>query len=315
MPKTFILSDGSVNSHGFRVLTDGIALDGFAKNPAMLFNHNFDNIIGKWESVRRNGDQLLADAIFDENDPEAVRLSKKVEQGMLNGVSIGLNVLEVEEGPDGVPLITKSVLKEASLTAIPANSNALRLYDKDGHLMTGDRIAVLLNSHQKPTLPKMKTLQVLAAALKLSVDSNEEQVAAAVQAMVNNNTKLAADLAAEQAKVTELSAKIKAFEGERVKSLVQGAIDAGKIAAAQKEQYEKLAASDFEVTRSILDGIKPHQSLSSQIKSEGQGDQNDPRAKWTIRDWEKKDSKGLLAMKKSEPEKYQKLYDEFYKIA
>lgn len=37
--KTFVLSDESVNSYGFRVLTDGIALDNFKKNPVMLWNH------------------------------------------------------------------------------------------------------------------------------------------------------------------------------------------------------------------------------------------------------------------------------------
>lgn len=39
MAYTFLLSDESVNSYGTRVLTAGIRLDDYEKNPVVLWNH------------------------------------------------------------------------------------------------------------------------------------------------------------------------------------------------------------------------------------------------------------------------------------
>lgn len=39
MAYTFLLSDETINSYGTRVLTAGIRLENFLKNPIMLWNH------------------------------------------------------------------------------------------------------------------------------------------------------------------------------------------------------------------------------------------------------------------------------------
>ena len=38
--KEFLISDESTNSYGFAVLTSGINLERFKKNPVMYYNHN-----------------------------------------------------------------------------------------------------------------------------------------------------------------------------------------------------------------------------------------------------------------------------------
>lgn len=64
---TFILSDESVNSYGQIILTEGINIERFAKNPVMLYMHERNTVIGRWDNIRKEGKQLLADAFFDAN--------------------------------------------------------------------------------------------------------------------------------------------------------------------------------------------------------------------------------------------------------
>ena len=74
MPKTFVPHDETVNTYGFRMLTSGCDLTEFRKNPVMLLNHNDWSLpIGRWENIRIEGTQILADPVFN--------LSDKREQG------------------------------------------------------------------------------------------------------------------------------------------------------------------------------------------------------------------------------------------
>lgn len=70
----FIVSDETINSNGFIVLTAGINTARFERNPIMLYMHERENgVIGRWENVHKQGVQLIAEAVFD----EGVELGKK----------------------------------------------------------------------------------------------------------------------------------------------------------------------------------------------------------------------------------------------
>lgn len=132
--KTFVLSDESINTYGFRVLTEGIDTSEFAKNPLMFYNHNTYNLpIGKWDSIEKKDGKLFATGIFDTEDEMGAKVAQKVEQGFLNAVSIGFDVIETSaESPFVLqgqtrPTITKAKLNEVSVVNFPANRNAYRL--------------------------------------------------------------------------------------------------------------------------------------------------------------------------------------------
>ena len=75
-PITFVLSDESVNSYGFVVLTEGIDTSAFERNPVMLYMHNRDgNVIGRWENIRKEDKRLLGDAEECSRPEVPVRLS------------------------------------------------------------------------------------------------------------------------------------------------------------------------------------------------------------------------------------------------
>lgn len=50
---TFVISDESLNDQDFRVMTNGIDLTQFKKNPLMLWMHKRPN---RWNSLKRSHD-------------------------------------------------------------------------------------------------------------------------------------------------------------------------------------------------------------------------------------------------------------------
>ena len=122
---TFILSDESVNSYGYRVLTAGMSLSRFKRNPVMLYSHD-DMVlpIGRWENVRVDGGRILADAVFDEGDDFAVEVKRKVDAGLLRCCSIGFMIRseETDFRDDGSIhwTITDVELFEVSVCTFPA---------------------------------------------------------------------------------------------------------------------------------------------------------------------------------------------------
>jgi HK97 family phage prohead protease len=142
---SFIVSDESINKYGTRVLTNGIDLSEFRKNPVLFWNHKRDEDgifgasaknhypIGRWENIRMDGENLKADAVLDLNDATGKKVAQKLKDGFLNAASIGIAVVGTSESEEFLlagqtrPTITQSKLLEISIVDIPANGNAMRL--------------------------------------------------------------------------------------------------------------------------------------------------------------------------------------------
>ena len=134
MNKTFVVSDESTNSYGFNVLTDGIDLSRFEKNPIMFYQHDSQKVIGKWENVRKEGNQLLADAVFDTESELGKEVSRKVEQGFLKATSLGISFQRTDLSSDNK--LSKCLLHEISIVSIGSNHNALKLYNDDSEFIS-----------------------------------------------------------------------------------------------------------------------------------------------------------------------------------
>ncbi len=130
----FILSDNSVDRIG-DVIEQNWDLAAFKKNPIALFNHDRDQVIGGWESVRVEGNRLLGKLkLAAEGTSELVDTVRKlIAQKILRATSVGFVPLKTEKLTDdasefwGPFRYLKSELLEASLVAVPANSNAVAL--------------------------------------------------------------------------------------------------------------------------------------------------------------------------------------------
>lgn len=161
MPDRILLTDDSLNSYGFRVLSSGAKLDRFLKNPVMLDTHstwNLEDVIGKWKDIRRDENGLSAEPDFDMGDERAAALGGKYERGFLQAASIGFRILGTSEDPEDMlegqtlPTVTKWELLEASLVPIGANGNAVRLYDQKGNKINLDEPEAVSLAFQKQAM-------------------------------------------------------------------------------------------------------------------------------------------------------------------
>lgn len=293
--KTFVLSDGTVNSYGFAIDMDKLHLDRFNSNPVMLYNHY--DLIGKWDNIKLENGKLTADPVFmdDEDEATALKVKKRVDNEFVKGASLGFNIISVTHIEGEAPLVEAEVI-ECSIVDIPSNKNAITLYDKDGNKLEGEafQLALKVLDPEPQNKPKNDREMKLSAknleALGLKDDASDEQINSAVAAVLEREAKLKAD--AESA------------NKKRVETLISTALKAGQITAANKEKFEKLAESDFELAQETIDALPKKETLAGNEQLSGKPNSNDDRSEWTFADWRQKDTKGLLAIKAEDPDRY-----------
>jgi hypothetical protein len=287
----FILLDESVVMYGFRALMSGAQLEGFQKNPVMLFMHSRalsngcepvedDAIlpIGKWYDIRIDGGRLLAKPDFDDDDEFAQRIQKKVENGYLNGASVWIDPIAISDdanlqlpGQYG-PTVTQWNVFEASIVDIPNCRNALAIRNADGKLMKlfataqdKEVIAYLHSLHPKNSNSDMDK-KLLAVKLGLTETATDEQIAQKLTAVLNAaqpNMVLASE---NKELKDQLVAMQTAQEKAKVESLVDGAIAAGKLTAPDRPRYIKLATADYDTTSELIGNMKPYKSFELMLK-------------------------------------------------
>ena len=139
MSKEVIISTSRINCYGSRVLTSGIDLSQYQKNPILLWMHrrSYDGSsmpIGRIENLRLDGDSLIGTPVFDEQDEFAKKIAQKWEKGFLRMASAGIEILEYSSAPEHLmqgqtrPTITRCKLEEVSIVDIGGNDDALQLY-------------------------------------------------------------------------------------------------------------------------------------------------------------------------------------------
>lgn len=301
---TFVLSDESVNTYGFRVLTGGLSLERFEKNPVMLYSH--DNMvlpIGRWVNIRVEGKKLLADAEFDEGDEFAMEVKRKVEAGLLRCCSIGFSIKTRGEGADGVPEVTESELLEGSICAVGANPNARKLTAvgvqrsavSGQWLVAGCRCTVVVGQQEetgKQPDNNPKTTNSMNEQEQAKMDQLESQVA--------QLTKENQSLTAER---DELAGTIRTMRESENEALLNAAVSDGRIGEGEKGTWKELLSVTPESAKSALAALKPRQSLSAMLE-EQKG-----KAGFAGKSWAELDKSGQLsAYKEKDPEGFKELY-------
>jgi hypothetical protein len=308
--KTFVVSDSSLNAYGFRVLTQGLS---WADTVPMFFNHNdYQPAIGHWENIRRDGDKILADAVFDEEDEIGKSISRKVENGHINASSCGLRGLEWSDNPKDLlngqtrMSMTKGVIKEISICNIGANKNAIALYDdNEGKIDLKDETALVkLAINQKPPIQELKNsdnmeneLKNIALALKLSEGSDEAAILKAIKALHGKNTELSL-------KVENFEETVVANQKKEREVLLNEAITAKKITEGDKAKWVKLFDADFDTAKDALATISPVVRLSDIPKTEVTPTGVTTDLKYQGKTWSELDKEGSL----------QKLHDTNYEL-
>lgn len=297
--KTFVLCDSAkVNSYGFSFDLLGMDLERFKNNPVMLYGHDSDSVVGRWENIRVEGGKLMADAVFDLEDEKGAKVAGKVERGFLRGCSMGVYVRKMIDS-----VAVESELIEASIVSVPSDSGALVLYDEN-----------------------RKKLSVEEAQLKYNINENNQKMDS------NEKTNFDSEVAELQMKLTECSAELEASKiekaemAERIEKLeaaiaerdnaaielyLQNAVKDGQINEKEREGFAKLAASDFETVKSIIDSREKKASMSLRdMQSYCVTSTNELAAK----SWDELDRENKLAdLKMQDPEMYEKKFNEKFK--
>lgn len=284
-----IISTSELNSYGFRVLTSGLDYTNYLKNPILLWQHsrpsgyrtNEPLPIGRIENLRVDGDRLIGTPVFDSKDAFAAEIERKFNNGTLSAASAGIEIVETsmeDLAPGQVrPTVTKSKLIEVSIVDIPANPSALKLaapYFPTVNEINPNFIA-LMNSNAKTTLPDYES-QI--AALKKEVeDLKKENIA---------------------------------FRKEASLILLEYAIECHYLDEEKKTHFiglaEKLTFNELHQTlKSLKRAPAPAPSLSEKIKPEAS-----PAT--PVQSLSELSLKELAALKRDNPEEYNRLYKAHY---
>ncbi len=276
----FILNDETVeNSHGFYLMNGGMRRKRFDANPVMLHEHRRADVIGRWDNIRIEGTQFIADSVFDVDDELGAKISGKVERGFLKGCSLGIRIFKAtsqEVNGEWRLYVTEWEPVEGSVCAIPSNASALSVlvYDHEtnqpveeselsGYL---DNIVKLSMDASSPIAKTFNTINMsFNNAFYESLSLQEGADSTAVELAVAN---LIAELANAKAEITTLNEQLADQQKAKVESMVQLAVDDGKILPTQKEQYIKLATADFDSVKVILDKTEARQSLRAALSQD-----------------------------------------------
>jgi Caudovirus prohead serine protease len=299
MKKTFVVSDSSLNSFGFRMLTEGLT---WGENVPMFFNHD-DTLpaIGHWENFRFEGDDLLADAVFDMDDPMGASLAKKVEKGHIKAASIGASPLALsEEASDMVagqtlPTITAALIKEVSICNIGSNRSALALYDGMGTKINLSEVGALvklsisINQNFDNELKEVSMKQI-AKFLKLSDTATEAEVLTEIQQLKDTNVAL-------EVKLGDFSKAEGKRKKDEAKGLLDVALSENRIGGDERPLFEKMFDADYDAAKGMLALRLPQVKLSQVVNTEGaQG--GTVELKYNGKTWDELDkSNGLDGLK------------------
>lgn len=137
---TFAISSESVDSYETVFRLDGWELDQYHRNPIVCYNHRAfdsdpDTIIGT-SRVFVEGDRLLGEVTFEEDNSLADKVMRKVKNGTLRMASVGASIHEYRRGdkskgenPD-VIYFTRHSLNEWSIVSVGSNPDAFKRNDE-----------------------------------------------------------------------------------------------------------------------------------------------------------------------------------------
>lgn len=234
--KEFCLTDNSVNVYGYRLLTEGLDLAQYKKNPIGFMMHEREGgVLVKWEDFRTEGDKLFGKPVINLSHPKGEAIAAQVENGFINAASMGKIICLAAtddaslkmEGQTG-PTVTKWFPREISFVDIPGNHNALaNLYDiNDNELNLADFV-----KPKNETMSKILLTAVMLTALNLSDKSSEEDANKAFQDLIDNAKKvpgLEKDLADKSQALTDKEKELKDLKATTVAKEVQDLLDKGK---------------------------------------------------------------------------------------
>ncbi|MDP2723196.1 MAG: hypothetical protein Q8O72_10590 [Bacteroidales bacterium] len=324
---TFIVSDEAViNSYGSRIMTAGIDIAQYKRNPVVLWYHHrptkWDSKqsketealpIGKSVKLWKEDGQLKAEIEFDEEDDFAMKIEGKVSRGFINMCSPGVEPVTISEDAKYLlpgqlrATVVKSALEEISIVDIGGNNNALRLsHDPSQNI---DEFLPLVKYQSNSQTQMNEFQQKVAMLLGLDQNAAPESVMSALTAKIT----LAKEADDYKLKHDTLKAEVTAMNDGRIIALVDANQDK-KFTADKRETFISLGkSSGYETLKNVLDAtpsmVKPGDIIDPKNTSAG-GD--DPNNKLTFAKLREQGADAVEKYRKEKRESYITLFKEEY---
>ena len=312
MGKRVRVSNESVNCYGFRVLTAGVNVEQYKRNPVLLYMHERGNVVGYVNDLKVENDEITGELMFDCASEQSERCQKQFEFGSLRMVSAGLEIIETSEDPAMLvpgqtrPTITKSRLFEVSVADVGANDDAIVL-EKDGKRITLSKdgtcgLPLITHNNNQSNKDNMEQ-KVIALQLGLPETATEKEI----------NEKLV-QLKAEEQENETLKAEKQKLTDARIAQLVDAAVAEKRLEAQHKEQFVKLGAQiGAEELEKTLQAMKPQVKLSAMLGHQGSTPETAGEKTYTKLSEVPADE--LVKLRTDNVEEYKRLYEAEYGMA
>lgn len=314
-----------MNSYGFRVLTSGMEVAQYQRNPVLLYMHERGQVIGYMKDVQVKDGEVTGEPVFDEATELSKRCKKQFEFGSLKMVSAGLEIYETSDDQAQLakdqkrPTVTRCRLYEVSLVDIGSNDDAivLRHEGRTVNLANGEECPLPLLTNHSSLIATPSSL----ITNELSNPNNESEMITlkdvalmvglqetATEAEVRDRMKLMLD---EHNRLAEAEKKLSELAKARVVALVDKGIAEKRIGAEKREEMiallGKLSADEAEKLMASMakqvkptDLIQPGASAILGATPEGWKSLHDVPADQ------------LMKLKAERPEEYKRLYKAEY---
>lgn len=299
--KRIVLSSEGLNRYGYRVLTSGIKLEHFRKNPVMFFGHSTWSLpIGIWEDIKVEDNKLTAIPKFNEDLELGRQVKSAYEKGFLSAASIGFRVLATSNEPimliqgQTSETVTECELMETSIVSIPGNPEATVENLNMNYCLTGSQVPELKILKLEEDMSIIKFAQKLG----LSEKATEEQVLQAIEALQANEVQAILQLGRDKGIVND--ANIGIFQNSI-------ALDADKVKTYFLEFKGTPIPETVETQAKPAAGKTLHQSFAEQRVANEPIKGETERKLWSYQDWSEKDPSGLKKLKMEDTTAYDAL--------
>lgn len=316
MTHKFIVNTENVNEYGYRILTDGIDITQYEKNPVVLFGHvratsDPKRVVGRCVKLYKENKKLIADIEFDTQEELGKTVEGKVARGFIKMASLHADVKETSVDEtlllpgQTMETVTKCKLVELSIVDVGGNNDALKL-SKNGE-------KVSLNKIKK--LKKDTGMSIKSIALALGMEENAGESTVLKQV---NDLKLAKETAEKRADNAEEA--LEAIQTKEADSLIEKGVKLGLIHKDFKDTIKSAFKADHEAQavklskmitdkEAELENDGTHNSLKEVIL--GKGTENKKTVKLTYDFLQKNDVKKLYEIRDKQPKEYARLVKDY----
>ena len=254
---------------------------------------------------------------------------KKVERGLLELMNGSLKTILMSRSGITEEEASKLLTGENLFTAVEAaNMGFFDRIESSKDVLVLDAtnsIEELYEIANEFINTKTNKMGKVVSFLGLENSANEEAVLESLEELKNNAgkveelenslnektekvTELEASLEAETSKVEELTNEVEGLKKAAAESLINEAVNSGKLQKESTAKWLELATNDLEGTKELLGalgaGKVEAEDLTNELEEDNSGEN---RKEWSYDDWQKKDAEGLLKMKNETPEKFDEL--------